>query len=146
MSAEDIVKAGIAALEAGDMRKLEELTADDMVFTGPTPQPLGKREYIGFQSALKAAMPDWKFNARDYKTSGDQVTAAIEITGTHTQELRLPIPGIPPVPATGRKLKLPTQTGTFTVKDGKITRVEIAVQPGGGVDGILAQLGVSMPK
>jgi hypothetical protein len=143
---EDIVKAGIAALEAGDMQKLEELAADDMVFTGPTPQPLGKQQYIGFQTALKAAMPDWKLNASDYKTSGDRVSATVEITGTHTNELKLPMPGIPTVAATGNKLKLPKQTATFTVKGDKITLVDIAVEPGGGMDGILGQLGVSMPK
>ncbi|MHC4481535.1 MAG: ester cyclase [Planctomycetota bacterium] len=145
MSAVDVVKAGIAAQEAGDFDKAAELLTDDMVFAGPVPQPVGKREYLGLQSALKAAMPDWKFNASDFKESGDQVTAVMTVTGTHTAELKLPLPGMPTVPATGKKVALPKQTGTFTVKGDKVSRIDIAVEAGGGVQGILAQLGVSMP-
>jgi ketosteroid isomerase-like protein len=146
MSAVEIVKEGIAALDAGDMTKLADMLAEDMVFAGPTPQPVGKREYVGLQSALKAAMPDWMLNATDLKEDGDQVTAELAITGTHTAELKLPMPGMPAVPATGKKVTLPKQKATFTVKDGKISRREVEVQPGGGVSGVLAQLGVEMPK
>jgi hypothetical protein len=35
---------------------------------------------------------------------------------------------------------------TFTVKNGKITRIESAGVAGGGVAGVLAQLGASMPE
>jgi hypothetical protein len=35
---------------------------------------------------------------------------------------------------------------TFAVKNDKITRIESAGIPGGGVAGVLSQLGASMPK
>jgi predicted ester cyclase len=144
MSATDLVKAGLAAVEAGDFKKLDSMVADDMVFAGPAPEPLGKREFIGVQMAMNKAMPDWKFNASDFKEDGDVVTVTFQITGTQTGELSLPMPGMQPLPPTGKKVSLPKEPGTFTVKNGKLARLEVTSVPGGGVMGVLAQLGVKM--
>jgi len=145
MNAIDVVKAGLAASEAGQTSKFASMLTDDMVFAGPVPQPVGKREFVGLMTALVAAMPDWKFNATDFKQNGDQVTLTMQITGTQTGELNLPMPGFPKHPATGKQVSLPKEPTTITVKDDKISRLEGAVVAGGGVAGILAQLGVAMP-
>ena len=145
MNAIDIVKAGLAATEAGDFNKLGSMLTDDMVFAGPVPEPVGKREFIGLQSMLVAAMPDWKFNATEFKEDGNTVTVMLRITGTQTHELNLPMPGFPKIPATGKHVSLPGELTTFTVKDGKISRLDVASTSSGGVPGILAQLGVPVP-
>jgi hypothetical protein len=145
MSAMDVVKEGLAATEAGDFGKLEGMVADDFAMTGPVPMPVGKREFIGLMMAMLKAMPDWRFNAADFKENGDQVTVPLRITGTHTRELQLPMPGMPAIAATGTKVSLPAEPSTFTVKNGKLTKLEVASTPGGGVMGILSQLGVDMP-
>ncbi|HEX7621749.1 MAG TPA: nuclear transport factor 2 family protein [Anaerolineales bacterium] len=146
MNAIDVVKAGLAASESGHPAKLGEYLSDDMVFAGPVPQPVGKREFIGLMTALVAAIPDWKFNAKDFKLNGDKVTVVAQITGTQTGELNLPMPGFHKFPATGKHIALPKEGMTVTVKNGKITRLESEVVPGGGVNGILAQLGVPIPQ
>jgi predicted ester cyclase len=146
MNAIDVVKAGLAASESGQTSKFESFLTDDMVFAGPVPQPVGKREFVGLMSALVAAIPDWKFNATDFKENGNQVTVTFQITGTQTGELNLPMPGFPKLPPTGKHVSLPKEPTTVTVKDGKISRLEASVVPGGGVAGVLAQLGVSMPQ
>jgi len=145
MSAKDVVKEGLAATEAGDFAKLEGLVADDFSMSGPVPMPVGKREFVGLMMALRQAMPDWKFNPGDYQENGDEVTVPFQITGTHTGELQLPLPGLPPIPATGTRVSLPNEPSTFTVKDGKLAKLEVADIPGGGVMGILSQLGVNLP-
>lgn len=145
MSAMDVVKSGFAAIEAGDFNKLDSLVADDFVFAGPVPQPVGKREFLGLQSALLKAMPDWKFNARDMSENGDQVTMLLQVTGTQTGELQLPMPGMPPIPSTGKRVELPYEESAFTVKNGKLSRLDVKSSPMGGVMGILSQLGVPMP-
>ena len=145
MNAIDVVKAGMAAAESGDLNKMSAMLTDDMVFAGPVPVPVGKREFMGLQSAMVAAMPDWKFNGTDYKEAGDKVTVNFQISGTQTGELNLPMPGFPKVPATGKHVSLPKEGMTFMVRDGKISRIESANVPGGGVGGVLAQLGVPMP-
>jgi predicted ester cyclase len=146
MNAIEIVMAGLATSESGQPGKFADWLSDDMVFAGPLPQPVGKREFVGLQTAMVAAMPDWKFNGKDFKQDGDKVTATFQISGTQTAELNLPMPGFPKLPATGKHVSLPQEGMTFTVKDGKISRIESAGVPGGGVSGVLAQLGVSMPQ
>jgi predicted ester cyclase len=141
----DIVKAALAAAEAGDYAKVSGMLTDDMQFAGPVPNPVGKKEFIGIQSAMVAGIPDWKFNVADFKEEGDKVMAVLQIAGTQTKELKLPLPGMQPVPATGKQVSLPKEPVTFTIKDGKISRLESAVVPGGGVMGVLAQLGVPAP-
>ena len=145
MNAIDVVKAGLSAVESGMVNKFEDLLADDMVFAGPVPRPLGKREFVEMQTSLMAAMPDWKFNASDFKQSGDQVTVVMHISGTNTGELNLPMPGLMKIPPTGKHVSLPNEPTTFTVKNGKIARIEARSSPDTGVPGILAQLGVPIP-
>ena len=146
MNAIDVVKAGLTAVEAGQIKEYEELLSDDMIFAGPVPQPVGKREFVALQSALVIAMPDWKFNATDFKQMGDKVTAMLQITGTQTGELSLPMPGLPKLPPTGKHVSIPAQLTTFTVINEKISRVEADADPKAGVPGILSQLGVPMPQ
>jgi Predicted ester cyclase len=145
MSAMDVVKEGLAATEAGDFGKLDSLVADDFSMSGPVPMPVGKREFMGLMMAMVKAMPDWKFNANDFKENGDEVTVPLRITGTHTGELQLPMPGMPAIPASGTKVSMPAEPSTFTVKNGKLAKLEVASTEGGGVMGILSQLGVNMP-
>jgi ketosteroid isomerase-like protein len=135
MTAMDIVKDGLAAADAGDFNKLAGLLADDMVFAGPVPEPVGKREFLGIQSAMHAGMPDWKFNPKDFKENGDQVSVVLQITGTQTAELKLPMPGMAAIAATGKRVSLPKEPATFTVKNGKITRLEASEVPGRRRDG-----------
>jgi hypothetical protein len=142
----DVVKAGLVAIEAGQADKLDATLADDMVFAGPVPQPIGKKEFVGLQMALKMAMPDWKFNATDFKQVGDKVTLMIRITATQTGALSLPMPGFPTLPPTGKSVSLPAQLTTFSFRNDKITRLEAPMDPKAGVPGILSQLGVPMPQ
>ncbi|MGD0750576.1 MAG: nuclear transport factor 2 family protein [Anaerolineales bacterium] len=146
MNAIDMIKLGLAGMEMGQSGKLAEILTDDMVFAGPVPEPVGKHEFLGLQTALVKAMPDWKFNATDFKQNGEQVTATFQITGTHTGELSLPMPGFPKVPASGKHVSLPKEAITITLKNGKISRLEAAKVPGGGVAGVLAQLGIPVPQ
>ena len=145
MSNIDVFKAGLAAFEAHDMKKVDSLFSDDFVLAGPMPQPVSKHEFIGIQSALMAAMPDWKFNASDFKEEGDKVMAKVHISGTQTASLSLPALGIQSFAATGKHVQLPYEALTATIKNGKLTRLETDNAKGAGVAGVLAQLGVKMP-
>ena len=145
MSTIDVVKAGFAAAESKDWKKFEGYVADGFVFSGATPQPVGKKEFVGLQMALQEAMPDWSFNASGFKENGDKVTVVMQITGTQTKDLTLPMPGFPKIPASNKKVSLPNQPGTFTVNGDKLVSLDIKDVPGGGLTGILGQLGVKMP-
>jgi predicted ester cyclase len=144
MDPETVLKECYAAFEAGQFDKAAGYFADNFVLTGPTPQPVGKKEFVGLQSALVQAFPDWKFNAQDYHTQGDTVTVKMHITGTHTHTLASLMPGLPEVPATGKHFSLPEEPSQATVKDGKITSFTSQPVAGGGVMGIFQQLGIPL--
>jgi len=143
MSNTDIVKAGLKAWESNDEQTLALLVAEDFKLTGPVPQPLGKQEFIGFMHAMLAALPDFAFNISSYEENGDTVIAKSHISGTHTGVLALP--GLPPIPPTGKKVSLPQEVQTYTVKAGKLHVLTTDAAPGTGVPGLLAQLGVDIP-
>ena len=70
MNEMDIVKSALAACETGQVSKLPGFLSDDMVFAGPVPQPVGKKEFVGLMTAMVAGIPNWKFNATDFRQNG----------------------------------------------------------------------------
>jgi predicted ester cyclase len=140
----EFVRAGMKAWEANDADTLSPMVAEDFTLTGPTPQPLGKGEFIGFMHVLLAAFPDFAFNISRFEENGDTVIAYSHITGTHTGTLALP--GLPPIPATGKKVALPQEVQTYTVKNGKLQSLVTDARPDAGVAGILSQLGIPLPQ
>jgi predicted ester cyclase len=144
MSAIDTVQAAIPALESGDPLTIASLLTEDFTFSGPVPQPLGKAEFLRLAQTLKAAIPDWAFHASDFQAAGDQVQFTVQITGTHTGTLAA-IPGVPPVPPTGKSIQLPAERQRVTVRGQQISRYDVEPTPGGGVPGIYAQVGAPLP-
>ena len=144
MTNTELVQTGMKAWEANDADTLAPLVAEDFVMTGPAPQPLGKADFIGFMHVLLTALPDFAFNVSRYEENGDTVVAYSHITGTHKGTLA--VPGLPPIPATGKKVALPQEVQTYTVKNGKLHSLVTDARPDAGVTGILAQLGVALPQ
>lgn len=142
MSNLDLARKGLRAWEANDVATVTSLIADDFTLSGAVPQPLGKAEFLGFMHAMLAAFPDFKFNETLTEEGADTVICTQHTTGTHTGTLALP--GMPPVPATGKKVALPEEKQVFTFRDGKFVKAHSDPVPGGGVMGMLAQLGVKM--
>ena len=145
MSKTEITHAFSTALETQDFDRAAFYLSDDFVFRGPVPQPIGKQEFLAIQRAVEDAFPDWSFNVHKVQEWGEKVTGAVQITGTHTRDLVLPIPGMPPIPATGKKVSLPEEQLEFTFKGEKIASLTSDNVPGGGIPGVLAQIGVQLP-
>jgi hypothetical protein len=74
------------------------------------------------------------------------VAGTSQITGTHTTTLPPILPGMPAIPPTGHKVMLPVEPIKATIRGDKIAHFEVAATPGGGVPGLLAQIGVQMPQ
>lgn len=144
MTNKELVQIGMKAWESNDADTLSPLVAEDFVMTGPTPQPLGKADFIGFMHVLLAALPDFAFNVSRFEENGDTVVTFAHISGTHKGTLALP--GLPPIPATGKKIALPEEVLTYTVKNGKLQSLVTDARPDAGVAGMLAQIGVALPQ
>ena len=105
---------------------------DDMVFAGPVPQPVGKKESVGLMTAMVAGIPNWKFNATDFRQNGNQVMVTFQFSGTQTGELKSAHARVPKNPPTGKHVSLPKEPSVFTLKDNKISRLEASAVPAAG--------------
>lgn len=143
MSNIDLLQQGLDAFSRGDTATLSALLTDDYTFSGPTPQPLDKAAFLGLNRALISAIPDWTFTASDFREEGDKVYVNLVITGTHTGALAA-IPGVPPVPATGKRVSVGPDQAIFTVRGGQISQQVVNVSPNSGVAGIYAQVGAPL--
>lgn len=146
MNAQELVQDVYSSLEERQSTHALSLLSEDFVFSGATPMPLNKHQWVGVIDALTAAMPDFSFDYKLVKVNGNDVVGTVELTGTQTAELALPMPGIPHVPPTGKKVHLPKEGVELTVRNGQITSLKVENLPTGGVPGILKQLGVALPQ
>jgi predicted ester cyclase len=122
------------------------MMTDDFTFSGPVPEPIDAQGFIGLMQALGAAMPDWTYQARDFRAEGpDRVACTVTVGGTHTGTLSLPPLGVSDLAPTGIAARNPDETVHLTVRGDQIANVHTDVPPDGGVAGILRQLGVDVP-
>jgi hypothetical protein len=76
---------------------------------------------------------------------GNRVRATIQITDTHTNDFQVLLFGFPPIPATNNSVLLPEEHWEYAVKGNKIAFIREEQVSGGGIAGILEQLGVDIP-
>ena len=143
MSAEDTVKNLFELLEANDLDAAAAMLDDGFTFSGPIPEPVDGQQWLGLQAKLNAAFPDLSFNLDHVHIHGDVIHATVQLTGTHEAELDLSPMGMPNVPATGKSINLPSEELSVSVEGDKVTSVSGPAVEGGGVMGILSQLGAA---
>jgi hypothetical protein len=145
MSNLEVAKRFASLLESGDVNGLQALLADDFQAKGAT-RELTKQQALGYLQIFFAAFPDHSFGFADFEDKEDLVNCTGQETGTHKGALDLNPFGIPiSLPPTGKCFKLPKSVYTFRVAGDRVTFYgEEAVQ-GGGLVGILEQLGVKLP-
>jgi hypothetical protein len=141
----DVARTIFTAIEQLDYDTVKAHLTSDFAFSGPVPQPVNADQWLGVQYAVSMALPDFSFNVMSIKESGNIVTATIQITGNHEGTFDLSPLGLPVVPPTGRYIRLPVETPVFTFYSGKVQGVDVAPVEGGGVAGILMQMGVQLP-
>src|SRR4051812_166477 len=143
-----IFKECVTLLENRDFKKLSKHISDDFRFSGAVPNPIGKQEWIDFLKALTKGLPDFSLNLSDadsrVEEQSGKVYARYHITGTHSGPLDLPFLGIS-APATGKKVSLPQERMTVHFDGDKIREMHVDPSPGGGMEGLLQQLGIAVP-
>src|SRR2546428_8601348 len=100
MSAREIVKTFVTALQSGDMEMAASYMSDDFVCSGWTPQTMDKGQFLAMQSPLLNALTDYSYNLSNVSKVQNVkyvVEALIQITGTPTNQLTLPMPALLPI-------------------------------------------------
>ncbi len=142
-----IVTEHFKALEAGNFERARMFLADDFKYVGWLPRAMGPREYVEMHRALMSGISDWKFNFSILGQQNGRVQAGVRVTGVHIRELKLPfMPEVGTVKATRKKISLPEEKVTLSVKNEKIVTMRVESVPSGGMGGLLGQLGVQLKK
>jgi predicted ester cyclase len=139
------VREFFSLIEQRDWARLDGLLHERFRATGPTSAALDRDGFVAMHAALGTAIKDWRFNVSAVVPDGDRVVATIRITGTHTGLLDLPMVGLRNVPPTNLAIHLPEERPSFAFRDGLISEMAFKTPTGGGLPGILNQLGVRKP-
>jgi hypothetical protein len=145
MQITDIAKQVLDSIEQCKAASTGSLYTDDFRFTGAVPMPLDRDQYVEVMNKVCKGVPDWKFNYHDIHVDGQTVVVPVQVTGTHTRTLPGLMPGMPDLPATNRSFRLPPEEIKVTFRGDRISNVHVDPVPGGGVQGMLEQLGVAIP-
>ena len=141
VSSIDLVKGWMSAYESGNLVYIREHTTEDFTVSGAAPQPISRNDFIELLPHLIRALPDWRFNASNYKQVSDRITCSVRISGIHSGVLDLPMMNIHGYQPTGKRVRLPLEQNTYVVRDGKVARLEVEKVEGGGIPGLLTQIG-----
>ena len=142
MDSKATVQALFDAVQKGDFDKAKSLLSDDFQFSGPVPEPISGAAWMGMSMSLKKAFPNLDYHFHVEGADGDVVNISAELKGTHSGDLDLTAMGMGVIPATNKSFSNPHEHGKVIVKGDKITSWAVEPTPGGGVMGILGQLGV----
>ena len=140
----DTVKTFMTALEANDLDIAESLLDDNFVMDGWTPKILNKKGFLQLIRGLKEGIPGLIFNLHNIQGEDNAVTGTWQIVGYQTDAFSIPVISLPEIPQMGRSVSLPTEDVEFSVKNNLITRLLVKDSPGGGIRGLVHQLGVDM--
>ena len=145
MDSKATVQALMDSIQKGDFEKAKSFLSDDFQFSGPVPNPIGREAWLGMSANLKTAFPDLDYQFHVDDADGDVVKLSAQLKGLHSGDLDLTSLNMGVIPATNKSFANPQEHGTATVKGDKV--VSWAVEPieGGGVMGILGQIGVKPP-
>jgi hypothetical protein len=145
MRAEETIKALMTALQSGDLELASSLLTENFRVGGLLPRKLNRGEFLAVQSELLAAMPDFSYNLSDVQAEGTHVRALINVTGTHLHDLALPMIGLKVISRTGNAIILPQTDVTYELAENRVASMEIAEKTGGGLAGLLQQIGTELP-
>ena len=144
MSVEQVARDFISMMNDVEKTKAR-LTPDAMASGGVLPQPMPAMEAFNMVNGLNAAFPDLKFEVQQVTVNGNQASVKAQVSGTNTGPLSLPMPGMPTVPPTGKKVSV-KDAFVVTVQGDEVSRLQIDSPADGGILAMLALLGVKMPS
>ena len=145
MTKAEMIQQIMAVLESENPEQVNQYLTPDFMLKGPFPGPLGREQFLEYIKALKRAFPDWAYHFIFIREEdGDSIRGVIQRQGTHQGDFSLP--GMVTVPATGISVILPIEPIRFFFQGEMLTRLEIEDASGGGLEGILEQLGAELPR
>ena len=145
MNQREIVQALLDSVQRGDFEKAKSLLSNDYQFSGPVPEPINGETWMEINKNLKKAFPNLDYHFHVDGVDGDVIKISAELKGTHSGVLDLSPVGLDVIPATNKSFATPREHGKVTIKNEKVSTWVVDRIEGGGLMGILTQLGIPVP-
>ena len=145
MNQREIVQSLLDSVQRGDFEKAKSFLSNDYQFSGPVPEPINAETWMSINKNLKKAFPDLDYHFHVDGVEGDVTKISAELKGTHKGALDLSPIGLGVTPATNKSFATPREHGEVTFKGDKIVSWVVQKIEGGGLMGILTQLGIAVP-
>ena len=110
------IRVYMEGLKTRDVDKIAGTVADDVALVTPQ-RTLGKERFLAFLRALYTGFPDWHYEHSFPEVEGEMIVVKWRQGGTHLGTFAMP--GIEPVPATGKKVTIPEQRFRYRLRDGQ---------------------------
>ena len=107
--------------------------------------PINAETWLGIHKNLKKAFPDLDYHFHVDGVDGDVTKISAELKGTHSGALDLSPIGLGVIPATDKSFATPREHGKVTCKGDKVVSWVVDKIEGGGLMGLLNQLGIAVP-
>lgn len=145
MSAIDTVRNFVTSLEDNREEEVPNALSEQFLFTGWTPKPLNKADFLTTMKELKSGIPSLMFNLHNLAEQGSTVTGSIQIAGYQSDSFSIPPLSLPPVPQMARSISLPVEDVSFELEGDTISQWIVHHVAGGGISGLLHQLDINAP-
>jgi len=145
MDAKTTVQTLLDAVQKADFETAKSLLSDEFQFTGLVPGSINRDAWLRMSMNLKKAFPDLDYRFHVEGTDGNIARTSAKLKGTHTNNLDLAAINMGVIPATKKSFINPRERGKLTVRGGRVTSWAMEQVAGGGLMGILGQLGVKLP-
>jgi len=134
-----VIWSYINGLKNHDIEGIGQTVSEDLAFITPN-KTLDKPQFLQMLRALYAGFPDWRYEHDAPEVCPTGIAVKWRQGGTHTGTFGMP--GLVPIPPTGRRVQIPEHYFFYKVRGGTITEIRPEPVPGGAPGGILEQIGV----
>jgi len=142
MDAKTTVQTLLDSVQNADYDTARALLSHDFQFSDSILEPINRDTWLKINRNLKKAFPDLDYRFHLEGADGDVIRVTAKLKGTHTNELDASAMNMGVIPVTNKSIINPHERSKVTVRDGKVIAWNVEPIAGGGLRGILLQLGI----
>jgi hypothetical protein len=145
MNSQETVQALMDSVQRGDFDRAKTLLSDDFRFKGMIPRAINGKIWLRMGASLKMAFSGLNYHFKMDGADGNVVNTTSQMSGNNRGAVDLTGLHMGVISATHKNFSTATENNKITVKDEKVSSWVVEPTEGGGLMGILGQLGVKLP-
>lgn len=129
-------------IQTSEWKNLYQLLDENFLFTGHTPRPLDKHEFIMHYKELTRAFTNWNYNVGDLiEYRPNQAEGTIKLSCHHTGTYYGKMWNTPILFPTLKYITLPREKFELSVKEGFVLQLVCYPEASGGISGLIKEAG-----